>query len=76
MIPHAEDDSAEVVEALLNHYREHLTEWEEGFALSLQKQISRAQFLTGPQRDKLDEIFERFSSGKVRTSKGYLRPKA
>ncbi len=53
----------DVLDAIEKHFADRLTSWETDFIESISAQWEQAMFLTAKQREKLEEIFERFAHG-------------
>ena len=54
----------EVLEAIETHFAPKLTVWEEEFVENISTQWQDKRFLTPGQRQKLDEIWESFATGR------------
>ena len=57
------DEVEDVLEALRTHFVERLSPWEYDFLESVSRQWEEKGSLTDKQREKLDQIFERFARG-------------
>ena len=54
-----DDEISETIDMLKRHFVHQLSTWECDFLESVSDQWEARRYLTGPQRDKLDEIAER-----------------
>ena len=60
----------EILKALYDQFKDDLNYWESSFVGSIQMQWTRTRYLTGPQQQKLSDIWEGFASGKRRRALG------
>ena len=59
----ADGEVDDVIEALMEHFADHLSPWEYDFVLSVGTQRDDGRTLSDKQRAVLDRIFERFARG-------------
>lgn len=58
-----DDDIEEYISTLETHFSDQLTVWEIGFLESIKEQWEVRKFLTIGQKNKLNEIMEKYSRG-------------